>query len=70
MPNDKNNLKRNSEGYCDPTAYKAIMKADADSDSARFHKLLHAIFDICEVSGFTIEGRLILTDENTGKTWR
>lgn len=60
-------LKRNGEGYPDPTAYEAIIRAEADE---RFHKLLYAIRDICELSGFTIEDRIVIRDKNTGKIWR
>jgi hypothetical protein len=64
------NLKRNASGYYDPTAYKAIMNADAEYDAERFHKLLDTIFNICELSGFHVEGRIILKDKETGKVWR
>lgn len=48
-----NNLRKNAEGYSDPTAYEAIKSADADDE--RFHKLLNTIFTICELSGFHLE---------------
>lgn len=60
--------KKNAEGYSDPTAYAAL-KHISDED-ARFHKLLHMLFDICELSGFEIEGRIVLVDKQTGKVWR
>jgi hypothetical protein len=60
--------KKNAEGYSDPTAYKAL-KYIADEE-ARFHKLLYALFDICELSGFEIEGRIVLVDKQTGRVWR
>ena len=37
-----NDLRRNAEGYSDPTAYEAIKNLDADDE--RFHKLLNTIF--------------------------
>jgi hypothetical protein len=58
----------NASGCPDPTAYEAIKKIDKEVE--RFHKLLHTIFDICELSGFRIEGRIVLVDEVTGKVWR
>lgn len=61
-------LKRNGSGYIDPTAYKAIKNIDKESE--RFHKVLGMIFDICELSDFSIEGRIILKDKKTGKVWR
>lgn len=61
--------RRNSEGYMDDTAYRALKKIDEDEED-RFHKLLYLIRDICELAGFRIEGRIVLTDKRTGKTWR
>ncbi|MDD3239838.1 MAG: hypothetical protein PHW47_07125 [Lachnospira sp.] len=53
-------LRANGSGYYDPTAYAAIKHAEHDSepdkDDERFHKLLDMIFNICELSGFHIEG--------------
>jgi len=61
-------LRRNAEGYSDPTAYQAIKNIEQEDEN--FHKLLHTIFNICELSGFRIEGRIVLVDEVTGKVWR
>ena len=36
-------LRKNAEGYSDPTAYEAMKNLDRDDE--RFHKLLHTIFD-------------------------
>jgi len=65
--NDRD-LRKNASGYSDPTAYRAIKNIDREDEN--FHKLLHTIFNICELSGFRIEGRIILVDEVTGKVWR
>ena len=67
-----NDLKRNGSGYFDPTAYKAIKRIenDSDPDAERFHKLLNSIFNICELSDFHIEERLVIRDKRTGKIWR
>ena len=65
--NDRD-LRKNAEGYPDPTAYEAIKNIDKEDE--RFHKLLHTIFNICELSGFRIEGRIVLIDEVTGKVYR
>ncbi len=76
------NLRKNGSGYYDPTAYQAIMNADRDDenidrddenidrDDENFHKLLFTIFNLCELSGFRIEGRIVLVDKETGKVWR
>lgn len=63
-------LKKNGAWYNDPTAYKAIRHMESDEDSERFHKLLHAIRDICELSDFCIVDRIVVKDKKTGKVWR
>lgn len=65
--NDRD-LRKNASGCSDPTAYRAIKNIDREDEN--FHKLLHTIFNICELSGFRIEGRIVLVDEITGKVWR
>ena len=73
--NDRD-LRMNASGYPDPTAYQAIKNIDRkengndEDEDEKFHKLLHTIFKICELSGFRIEGRIVLVDEATGKVWR
>ena len=62
------NLKKNAEGYSDPTAYEAIKRADSDYE--RFRKLMGAIFRICELSGFHIEERIVVKDLRSGRIWR
>ena len=41
-----------------------------EAEEGRFHKLLYAIFDICELADFEIEGRIVLVDKRSGKVWR
>lgn len=65
--NDRD-LRKNAEGYSDPTAYEAIK--NIDKEDKRFRKLLHTIFNICELSGFRIEGRIVFVDKKTGRIWR
>ncbi|WP_415928543.1 hypothetical protein [[Ruminococcus] lactaris] len=62
------NLKKNGDGYYDPTAYKAIKAAE--EETVKFQKLLDTIFNICELSGFHIEGRITIKSKNTGRIWR
>lgn len=64
----KRDPRRNSEGYLDKTAWEAIRNIEDDDE--RFHKLLGVIRDICDLAEFRIEGRIVLTDKKTGKTWR
>lgn len=68
-------LSRNGSGYYDPTAYKAMKRVEADEkkygrDYERFYNLLNTIFYICELAGFHVEGRIVLTDKKTGKVWK
>lgn len=65
-----NDLKRNGSGCLDPTAYEAIMRVEGDYDQERFHKLLHTIFNLCELSDFYVEERIVLKDKRTGKVYR
>lgn len=59
---------RNSEGYFDPTAGRALQ--NIEEDEQRFKKLLRSIKDICELSDFEIEGRIVLIDKRSGSVWR
>lgn len=80
MATDKNKqsnkeLSRNGSGYYDQTAYKAMKRVEADEkrygrDYERFYNLLNTIFYICELAGFHVEGRIVLTDKKTGKVWK
>ena len=72
-----NDPRYNKEGYPDPTAYKAITKADLDlykehtlDAEERFKKLLYVIKDICKLSGFELEERVVLRDTRTGHVWK
>lgn len=62
------NEKRNASGCYDPTAYIAIKNADAELE--RFRKVLNTLFSVCELSDFSIEGRIALRDKKTGRIWR
>lgn len=64
------NEKRNASGCYDPTAYYAIKKADAEAELERFHKVLDTLRSVCELSDFSIEGRVVLRDKRTGRIWR
>lgn len=69
MGKRNDDLKKNGSGYYDPTAYKAIKKLNNDEEE-RFYKLLDAIYDICELSGFHIEEHIVLKDKRTGRVWK
>lgn len=61
-------LRKNSEGYSDPTAYEGIKKTDAEYE--RFRKVLGCILRICEIAGYSLEEHIVLRDKETGKIWR
>lgn len=67
MKNDE--LRKNGSGYSDPTAYKALKNINNDEES-RFYKLLDVIFDVCDLAGFRLEGRIAVRDKKTGRIWR
>lgn len=67
---------RNGSGYVDPTFYKAVKNKEKsetrypDLELARLHKLLNLIFDLCELSDFHVEERIVLKDKRTGRIYR
>lgn len=68
---DLRSLKKNASGCNDPTAYEAIVNVMREQEEKdRFHKLLKAIFEICELSDFHVEERIVVKDMRTGKIWR
>ena len=70
------NLAKNGSGYPDPTACKAIRKVDRDSEAAywdsknRLDDLLDCLKYIIEVSGFELEGRIVLKDKKWDRVWK
>lgn len=63
-------IRKNGEGYPDPTAYEAIKRAEpVDWEKERFMKVVGCILRICELSGFYLEEKLVLRDKRTGKIW-
>ena len=78
--NEEARLKRNKEGYPDPTAYKAIKNIEEaekksnkildKEETERFHKVLDTIYNICALSDFNIGERIVLIDKRTGRVWK
>ena len=70
----KENPMKNSEGYTDLTPHDAIANMDAEEkerrEAGRVTKLLHTLFYICNVAGYTVEERIVLKDRRTGRIWR
>ena len=64
-------VKKNSSGYNDPTAYAAITKVDYELyrlDKAK--KLIETILNMCSLSGFKLEEKIVLRDKKTGRIFR
>lgn len=59
--------RRNCEGYLDLTRYEACKNVEEEK---RVKKLLRTIFYICNLAGFSVENRIILMDNHTGKVWK
>ena len=36
----------------------------------RHHRLIGCILRICELSGYSVEERIVVKDKRTGKVWR
>lgn len=68
MQNISNDVRKNSEQYHDPTAGAAITNMTEEEE--RFHKLLHTIFYLCNLAGFSVDGRITFIDKRTGRVWR
>ena len=73
MDRDKiKDLRKNGEGYPDPTAYEAIMNIEEGGvdEAERYHKVIGCILRIVEIAGFKAESRIVLKDVRTGKVWK
>ena len=67
--NAKNaDLKKNGEGYPDPTAYEAIK--NIEKEMAKLNWLVKTLHSVSELAGYQIEGRVVLKNIETGKIWR
>lgn len=67
VSNEKD-LKYNASGCLDMTAYEAIKHIEKEDE--RFNKVLHILKSICDIADFSIENRIILKDNKTGRIWR
>lgn len=66
---NKYNPKANASGYPDPTAFEAITKVCQEQDE-RCHKVISLIRKLCDITGFDIQGRIVLVDKKTGRVFR
>ncbi len=63
--------RKNAEGYPDPTAYEAIKRIEyKDPEASRFYKVIGCVLRILELSGYSLEEKIVLRDKRTGKIWR
>lgn len=58
---------KNSEGYKDPTAGKAI--ASADRPPKQITEVIRLMRSIASLAGFDIVGKICLRDQVTGREW-
>lgn len=65
-------IRRNSEGYRDPTAYAALSKICQEEyeQNRRVAELVNVLKYIIDKSGFELAARIELRDKNTGKEFR
>ena len=61
-------LKYNGSGCYDPTAYEAICKLE--SEQKLISNLIRHIQKDCHDRGYEIQGRVVLKNKKTGRTWR
>ena len=66
-----NDLKRNAEGYVDPTAYAALQSIVNDEKAEKKAAYLISVLKfIIRESGFELLNRIELKDKRTGRTFR
>jgi hypothetical protein len=67
----RNNLKHNSEGYVDSTAYKAIKSVSAEEKKlaiqSEHDKLIQHLKYVIELSGFRLSERIKLVHRGSGR---
>lgn len=65
-------IKRNSEGYSDPTAYAALSKIRQEEieQNKRVAELIYVLKFIIDKSGFELAARIELREKRTGKEYR
>lgn len=65
-------IKRNSEGYNDPTAYAALLniRKEEIAQQQRVSELMRVLKYIIDKSGFELTSRITLREKRTGKEFR
>ena len=71
---DELNEGKNNTVMCLPSDcdYDCINEYDLDeqAEEEKFKKLLGTIFNLCELSGFHLEERIVVKNKRTGRIWR
>lgn len=65
-------MNKNSEGYSDPTAYKAMKKVlrEEDENQKRISAVINIIKNVADLAGFDLVSRVVLKDRKTGREYR
>lgn len=64
----KNDLYHNGSGMRDPVAGEAIQEADKQPE--HISKAVSLMKTIARWQGCEVEGRIVLKDKKTGRTWK
>lgn len=65
-------IRRNSEGYSDPTAYGAIrnISREENDQTKRVSTLVSVLKYVIDAAGFDLMNRIELKDRRTGKEYK
>ena len=65
-------MRKNREGYNDPTAYAALLKIHKEEieQQRQVSELINVLKYIIDKSGFELAARIELRDKRTGKEFR
>ena len=65
-------IRRNNEGYSDPTAYAALSKIRQEEieQNRRVAELINVLKYIIDKAGFDLAARIELREKRTGKEFR
>ena len=69
---DNRGLKKNKEGYSDPTAYKGMMSVlrEETDQQRRLSALISVLKYIIDIAGYDLLNRIEVKDRRTGKEYR
>lgn len=65
-------LRKNSEGYSDPTAHNAITKVmrEENEQQRRINALIGSLKSFIDLAGFDLLNRIEVRDRKTGREYR